>query len=65
MPPFLAIFMSIEGAPLSTGLFTFDEFDARYAAARQRTLWATLLDSKTGKLIRRYDNTKENEEKTA
>lgn len=47
MPPFLAIFMSVEGAPLTTGLFTVEEFEARYEASKERTAWAILINTKT------------------
>ena len=64
MPPFLAVFMSKEGVPITIGLFTLEEFDARFTAAKTNTSWAVVLNSETGNTVRRYSNTDKTDEKT-
>lgn len=56
MPPYLAIFMSTGNIPLQVGLFTLEEFDARFKAGKEGTAWATVLNTETGEVIRRYSN---------
>lgn len=64
MPPFLAIFMSVDGVPLQTGLFTEAEFQARIDAAQERTKWAILVDTSDGKTIAHFVNRPKTNEKT-
>lgn len=51
MPPFLAIFFSVEGVPATVGLYTIEEFAARYNAAEKNTAWAFLIETKTGRIV--------------
>lgn len=54
MPPFLAIFMSTDGIPIQTGLFTEGEFRARIDAAIDKTKWALLLDTADGTTVAHF-----------
>lgn len=64
MPPFLAIFMSKEGAPITIGLYTHEEFIRRYEVSKNNTAWAILIDTKTSIVEVRRVNKPETEEKT-
>lgn len=64
MPPFLAVFMGKEGAPITMGLFTQEEFQARYKAAKKDTAWAILIDTTDSEVMVRNITELKTDEKT-
>ena len=63
MPTYIALFMSTDGIPLQVGLFTSDEFLARLEAAKEKTKWALLINTATGRIASVY--TKPEEDKVS
>ena len=65
VPTYAAIFCSAEGVPQIVGVFTIDEFLARWNVAKQAFRWAILLNTETGAVIGNYNRLVETEEKIA
>ena len=65
VPTYAAIFCSVEGVPQVVGVFTVDEFLARWNAASQGLRWALLLSVETGEVVSKCIKLVETEEKTA
>lgn len=63
MAPYLAIFFSKDGVPITVGLFTIEEFAARYNAVNDNMAWAFLIETKTGRIV--HNREASSSEKTA
>ena len=65
VPTYAAIFCTVEGIPQVVGVFTVDEFLARWGAGKQGLRWALIVNTETGVVITRLAHQSETGEKIA